>query len=193
MAELPALDLHPVEAGSGREVELWATNGDGEKRVQLDVHSSDAVELDADQVRDLRDWLTGWLGEATGAGATLFEATELSDPGERELGPFVRDSDTSRAAALAAYPRQGSQRWRILQQLWRLGDRGATREELAELMRLSENTVRPRLVELMEGGWVEQRVDGTVSATRKTRLGQDAEVLVLSARGRQEFRDREHG
>lgn len=102
---------------------------------------------------------------------------DLSDPSASKLGPFVRESETSRRAALDAYPRQGSQRARILFAL-QPGIGGAqTREELAIGLGLSENTVRPRVKELIEGGWVKETV-----WTRKTTRGSDAVLVALTAR-----------
>lgn len=42
----------------------------------------------------------------------------LVDLDAKKLGPFVKDSATSRAAAIAAYPRQGTQRHRIVRCLY---------------------------------------------------------------------------
>lgn len=113
---------------------------------------------------------------------------ELSDPDEKALGPFVRDSETSRQAALAAYPRQGSQRWTILQYLFdreEEGRPGCTREELAKDLGMSPDSVRPRCVELRRGGWICAVASGCGVAdtdeTRTTEHGNEAEVLVLTA------------
>jgi hypothetical protein len=117
---------------------------------------------------------------------------ELSDPEERKLGPFARDSETSRKAALAAYPRQGTQRWKILAALrYResfvppSGLLGYTRDELAEATGMSPNAVRPRVVELVAGGWIEES-----EFTRKTEAGLDASLLVLTDKAREELRRR---
>lgn len=107
---------------------------------------------------------------------------ELSDPDERQLGPFVRDSETSRQAALANYPRQGSQRWRILDALTTRDvetppgrARGLTREELSDRTGLAGDTVRPRVVELIAGGWVVES-----EQTRQTRAGNAAALVLLT-------------
>jgi hypothetical protein len=111
----------------------------------------------------------------------------LSDPDARRLGPFARESDTSRRAALEAYPRQGTQRWRILGVLAAQHSSlapgapiGYTRDELAAKCGMSPNTVRPRVRELIEGGWVEE----SETFTRKTTSGRDAALVLLSDRGR---------
>jgi hypothetical protein len=100
----------------------------------------------------------------------VLEGEKVTRP---RVGPFQRHSATSRAAALANYPRSGSQRHRILEFLEAQGDHGATRQELAQILGLSDDSVRPRVVELVEGGWVR----GT-DRTRPTPMGEQAEVLV---------------
>lgn len=109
----------------------------------------------------------------------------LADPGERQLGPFVRDSETSRQAALANYPRQGSQRRRILDAFATGKGRthGFTREELARWTGLPDNSIRPRVGELIAGGWIGQGSKDGAPATRQTRLGNDSEVLMLTPAG----------
>lgn len=99
---------------------------------------------------------------------------DLSDLGESKLGPFAKDSETSRKAALDAYPRQGTQRSRIIAVL---AQRPLTREGLANRLDLSENTIRPRVKELIEGGWIEETMH-----TYKTTRGSDAKVLKISGR-----------
>jgi hypothetical protein len=177
---MEALKTEAVEEGTGRKVDLWALDGERECHAQLDVYGSMPVELDEKAARDLRDWLTMWLGETTGAGATLFESTAalgesqgpLSDPDEKQLGSFARESETSRQAALAAYPRQGTHWAEILAVLAKCDAGGATRQELARLLALYENTVRPRVVELMGAAgsrsrsWVASRRRGRRTAGR---------------------------
>lgn len=112
------------------------------------------------------------------------ELKPLSDTGATSMLPFAADSSTSRNAALDAYPRQGTQRARIIDQLDGI-PLGMTRDELAARLGMSPNTVRPRIVELMEGGWVED-----TGRTRKTPLKRDAEVLALTDKARRELRAR---
>lgn len=114
----------------------------------------------------------------------LPDPPEMSDLAAQKLGPFARESETSRLAALAAYPRQGSQRRRIIE-AFRTGRgmiRGFTREELAASLGMPDNSVRPRVRELIEGGWIGQGVKDGKPATRPTRTGQESEVLVLTKR-----------
>lgn len=122
-------------------------------------------------VKELRSALDQ-LGVSPGGGFVIIPLSQVDD---MQLGPFQAHSDTSRKAALDNYPRQGSQRWRVLEALELRRERGGTRDELAEELSLPPNSVRPRLVELMQGGWV----TGT-DRTRPTATGSEAEVLVVT-------------
>lgn len=112
----------------------------------------------------------------------------------RQLGPFARESETSRQAALDAYPRQGSQRHRILtvfvsQLVGTDGSRaGYTREELERITNLSGNTIHPRVQELIQGGFIEE-----TDRTRRTRNGSEAVVLNITAKARTEIERNQHG
>jgi hypothetical protein len=109
---------------------------------------------------------------------------------EDRLGPFARDSETSRQAALDAYPRQGSQRHRILlvfaRQVPRETAAGYTRDELEAFTSLSGNTIRPRVQELIEGGFLTETEE-----TRRTRSGSEATVLKITHKGRAEIQEKE--
>ena len=113
--------------------------------------------------------------------AALFAPVSLSDPLAKSLGPFQAHSSTSRAAALTNYPRSGSQRQRIIEALASVYPDGLTREQLSTRLGIVLNSVLPRVVELRDGGWIEE--SGT---TRATRQGASASVLVLTERARQE-------
>jgi uncharacterized membrane protein len=67
-------------------------------------------------------------------------------------------SATSAAAAEAVEPRRGSQRANILEALRLAGGTGLTRTEIAQAVDLSENTVRPRVLELVDDGLVAETV-----------------------------------
>jgi len=110
----------------------------------------------------------------------------LWNPGEDHEGLARRDHQaTAKLAATLVMPYSGTQRKRVLNAVWRAGIAGATRDEIAERLGMSPNTVRPRVVELVEHGWIEP--DGR---TRPTALGRLAEVLVLTERGRADIRRR---
>jgi hypothetical protein len=64
-------------------------------------------------------------------------------------------AETSRLAALKVRPVSGTQRAAVLAFLLACNGRGATDDEISEGMGLSPNSVRPRRVELVEGGWVQ--------------------------------------
>lgn len=67
-------------------------------------------------------------------------------------------AETARLAALKNAPASGTQRHRVLRALTGLSpDKtvGLTDDELSQLLAMSPNTLRPRRVELVEGGWVE--------------------------------------
>lgn len=116
----------------------------------------------------------------------------LADPSQQQLGPFARDSETSRQAAIANYPKQGTQRWRVLDYIGRRPDAGrkfgATRNEMAYALDLVESTIRPRVVELIAGGWIEES-----EKTRQTDTGSAAAVLVMTPKGRERWRQERDG
>jgi hypothetical protein len=71
--------------------------------------------------------------------------------------------------------------------------RGAVeaRDELVLWLGRSPQSVTPRVKELLEAGWLETKLhDDGSAAMRRTRSGADAQVLVLTARARQEMRRR---
>ena len=87
--------------------------------------------------------------------------------------PFQRRSRTSRAAAHAIAPKATSLRARVLKALAHKGKHGATDEELCMLCFLDSNTLRPRRVELVKGGFAEDS-----GRTRRTLSGRQATVWV---------------
>lgn len=114
---------------------------------------------------------------------TMAPERESGSPAKPEMGPFARRSETSRRAAISTYPRAGSQRARVLDRLLAV-DRGLSREQLAAKLGMGENSVRPRVRELIEGGFVEV----LVGETRRTAQGLKAEVLVASSLARAQAR-----
>ena len=97
------------------------------------------------------------------------------------LPTFARKSETSRQAAIAKYDRHDSlvQRELILSFIRERGDYGATREEIQTWFKLSGDSVRPRVKELLgqAKGWTAPRIRVS-ELTRKTVSGNRAEVLV---------------
>lgn len=132
------------------------------------------------------------LGVAPGASFLIAAEEEMRSrfapptPSANQLGGFPAGSETARKAAIDNYPRSGNQRHRVLMAIAGAGERGRTREELAADLRLPDNSVRPRVRELIEGGWVR-----ATERTRPTGTGSQSEVLALSEKGRAEVHDRE--
>lgn len=85
---------------------------------------------------------------------------------------------TSRKAALTVAPRAGSQRWRVLTAIFNAGETGITRDELEARLGLSGNTIRPRVRELLDGGFAKE-----TDRTRRTRANADSIVLTCLAKG----------
>lgn len=142
------------------------------------------IRPQADASRDERVRFVGQLREALDAlgvepgdvfilapadgNQTMYALTEHD---ENSLGP-IGATATSRKAALQNYPKSGSQRHRILESLM---VSPKTREEIANFLHIPDNSVRPRVKELMEGGWVT-----ATDEVRRTATGADAEVLTVT-------------
>lgn len=114
---------------------------------------------------------------------------------EAQLGPFASGSETSRKAALDNYPRAGGQRHKILSTFYiqipkwdgeadaPTNERhGYTRDDLERVTHLSGNAIRPRVKELLAGGYLEETEE-----TRVTRAGSAATVLQITEDGRRVF------
>lgn len=106
---------------------------------------------------------------------------DVPDPDANALGP-IGATDTSRKAALDNFPRSGSQRHRILVSL---GSSSKTRYELCVTLEMPNQSVCPRIKELINGGWVRSTADTRVTAT-----GSDAEVLEVTEKGAKELLER---
>jgi len=91
---------------------------------------------------------------------------------------YVRGSETSLAAAIDNLPRAGTQRRVVYDWIARYSEfpyDGITRDELEAVSGLTGNTIRPRVRELEEEGFIEE-----TDRTRKTRSGSMATVLVAT-------------
>lgn len=100
----------------------------------------------------------------------------LSDPDRNTIGKFQRPTDaaeTQRTSAVMAYPASGTQRRKVLDYITKCGYVGATDEELQNILLMNPSTQRPRRVELVEGGWIEDS-----GRRRKTRSRREAVVWV---------------
>lgn len=110
-------------------------------------------------------------------------------PDTSKLGKFQKHSGTSRSAALDNYPRAGSQRLRVLALLLERPVTGATDDEIAIATHLPLNSVRPRRIELVQGGWVVCKLDEHGEGiTRETRTGSEAQVWSASRMAREHAR-----
>jgi hypothetical protein len=70
------------------------------------------------------------------------------------LPPFVRHSQTSREAAIEAYPNAGTQRALVLDELRKHPFTGLTDHQMQEVLGMNPSTQRPRRVELVNAGLV---------------------------------------
>jgi hypothetical protein len=112
-------------------------------------------------------------------GGTLFDPDFGLKPHQRTRlislsGKVRRDHpDTSKQAARLIAPKSGSDRERVLQTVlatW-YSEHGRTDEELQDILGMDPSTERPRRVELVEGGWLEDS-----GKRRPTRSGRQAIV-----------------
>jgi hypothetical protein len=101
------------------------------------------------------------------------------------VGP-VGAADTSRKAALHNYPRSGTQRHRILCRVVAAGARGMTRDEITNVLGMSQSSTHPRVLELIEGEWLKETDD-----VRLTQTGAEAHVLVATLKGVEAVREKE--
>lgn len=84
--------------------------------------------------------------------------------------------ETAKSAALEVMPRTGTQRRRVLDMIRRFAEHGCTRDDIAEDLDLSPNTVRPRVKELIDGGWVAVHP----VAVGRSASNRRAELLILT-------------
>lgn len=92
--------------------------------------------------------------------------------------PFVRTSDTSRAAAGRLAPLSAKTlRARVLRVIEAAGEAGRTDEELQDELQMAGSTQRPRRVELVEGGYIRDS-----GQRRPTHSGRAAVVWVACKR-----------
>jgi hypothetical protein len=136
------------------------------------------VEHDADKVRGALEAMET---------APVYDGSKVErDPAAKEMGKFARRSETSRKAALDNYPRAGTQRAKILTMFMADPSGGFTRDQVSATLAMPPNVATPRVLELVEGGWLEvAKDDKGETVTRKTRAGSEADVLVPTAKARQ--------
>jgi hypothetical protein len=82
------------------------------------------------------------------------QASFFNDPGANHTSTAAGARATAKQAAINAYPRSGTQRAKVLNVLTRTVV-GLTDEEMQTLLGMGANTQRPRRVELVDGGFIE--------------------------------------
>jgi len=92
------------------------------------------------------------------------------------IPPFVRDSETSREAAVSMIEKAPSIRRKVWQFIHARGGHGATADEVQASMKIMGRTVTPRIIELRMRGRL--KLSG---GTRKTRSGRNAQVYISTA------------
>lgn len=108
----------------------------------------------------------------------------LPDPGRPSIGKFQRPGDaaaTQRVAAIEAYTITGKARLAVLAAIGRSFS-GMTDEEIQTTLDMNPSTERPRRVELVEGGWVEDSGDKRLTRSRRKSV-----VWALTSEGRQQL------
>lgn len=121
-------------------------------------------------------------------GEFILAAAEAKPEGPHDanrLGRFAAGSSTSRKAALDNYPRSGTQRDVILRALVAAGPRGATSDELHAALGMPNQSIKPRLGELRDGGWAYQTGD-----TRPSLTGSAVDVYAATEKGVEAVRSR---
>lgn len=152
------------------------------------AHPQRADELDAAMAAGVDlDAPTKWEQAQPQPEPEAQEELELSNPDADDIGKFGGPDrgapDTQRQAAVAIYPASGTARRRVLDAIALSGDGGLTDEDMQDALNMNPSTQRPRRVELVEGGWVEDS-----GKRRSTASQRDAAVWVLTDRGRAEWR-----
>lgn len=157
----------------------------GDQTMEVPAAAVDVLVAELYGGRDLTDDQRAWVEAALGK-AAVHLTPALSDLGASEGTPYVKGSATSLSAARLAWPKQGDDRERIVR--W-LALTPGTRDEVATGTGLSPNTVRPRTVELLQGGWVQVKTDRKGDPVkRKTPAGRAADVLELTFAARTRLR-----
>ena len=91
----------------------------------------------------------------------------------RGHAPYQAHSDTSKAAAVEIEPTRGTLQYDILEYVKKMKRYGTTADQIEAKCGISLNTVRPRLRELEEMGFIVKTTD-----TRPTRSGRQARTYV---------------
>jgi hypothetical protein len=108
---------------------------------------------------------------------------------EDALGPFGKGGDTSRRAAINAYPKSGTQRWQVFLEIAKAYSHrfGLTRNECSVRLGIPDSSADARVLELRQGGWIQE-----TERTRQTENGQEARILEPTPAGWVALEDYEH-
>lgn len=148
--------------------------------VQIDIADNDSQT--AERVRSyLEDAIDASIEELQDDG---YEISLVKPEDDQPVGVRSDDPDTSKQAALEAYPRSGKQRHKALLAIARARDRGLTYEQVEEATGI--NSVWKRLSELKDGGWI------TIDGTRKIqKTGSNGFVYKITERARKHIEIKE--
>lgn len=144
-------------------------------RLLLEIHNPGFGLTDTQEMDTFGEHIESILERR---GMRLTSWSLLSEVDEDHEGLARRDhSRTAREAAVKVFPRSGTQRHRVYALIHSHGGRGLTRDQVADYLGMGQNTVRPRVKELLDGAYLFV----APGFTRKTATGHKAEVLVASA------------
>jgi hypothetical protein len=87
--------------------------------------------------------------------------------GGNRMPPFQRHSSTSRLAALMLYETSGEKRMAVLALLRSIYPSGCTDDEGRAALGMHPNTYRPRRIELVQAGLVEELPNTRLSEARR--------------------------
>lgn len=122
--------------------------------------------------RDMKSAISDPEPEPEGEYPPLAAVDSRPEPSTNKAGKVGREHpDTAQAAAARIMPASGTQRSKVLDRLTSVSPGGMTDEELQASLEMNPNSQRPRRVELVEQGWIEDSGD-----RRKTVSGADSIV-----------------
>lgn len=107
---------------------------------------------------------------------TVTQGDMFNQPQRQHTYLPSRPTDTQVAAALAVSPKTPTQRQRVLDLIRDRGVGGLTDEEIGYALSLSQNSVRPRRLELVEAGLVED------SGRRRATVGGNPAIVWVAVR-----------
>ena len=96
----------------------------------------------------------------------------LLQPWQRHTPPFIHPSQTSQDASISILPKQRTLQERVFAAICD-SVHGLTDKEISEVTGLSENTARPRRIELTNAGRIQS------AGTRPTKSGRQAQIWIV--------------